>query len=109
MRCQIRKKNDIQFNLPCILLFVHGHRRVEYLLFLVMNTHFKQVSLHRGGREYRVNPSRFFYVKSMGWFVYTRGHFVLNHGLISQDGIAGPFLSKQTANNFVVKMFADSF
>jgi len=74
-----------------------------------MNAMFKQEILHRAGKEYRVNPSRFFFVKTMGWFVYTRGDFVLNHGLITQNGIAGPFLSKQTANKFVIKMFADSF
>jgi hypothetical protein len=75
----------------------------------MMNAHFKQESLQRAGQEYRVNPSRFFYVKTMGWFVHMRGDFVMNHGLITQDGIAGPFLSKQTANKFVVKMYADSF
>ena len=70
---------------------------------MVMNALFKQESLQRAGKEYRVNPSRFFYVKTMGWFVYIRGDFVLNHGLITQDGVAGPFLSKQTATKFVVE------
>ena len=67
-----------------------------------MNALFKQESLQRAGMEYRVNRSRYFFVKTMGWFVYTRGDFVLNHGLITQDGIAGPFLSKNSATRFVV-------
>ena len=68
----------------------------------MMNALFKQESLQRAGKEYRVNPSRFFFVKTMGWFVYMRGDMVWNHGLISQDGIAGPFLSKNTASKFIV-------
>ena len=68
-----------------------------------VNALFKQESLQRAGKEYRVNPSRFFYVKTMGWFVYLRGDFVLNHGLITQDGVAGPFLSKKLATRFVVE------
>jgi len=72
-----------------------------------MNAIFKQESLHRAGMEYRVNPSRFFFVKTMGWFVYTRGDLVLNHGLITQDGVAGPFLSKHTANKFVAQQIAN--
>ncbi|WP_455206922.1 hypothetical protein [Kaarinaea lacus] len=68
-----------------------------------MNAQFKQESLQRAGREYRVNRSRFFFVKTMGWFVYTRGDFVLNNGLITQDGVAGPFLSKNSATRFVAQ------
>ncbi len=67
-----------------------------------MNAMFKQQILQRAGKEYRVNPSRFFFVKTMGWFVYMRGDIVLNHGLITQDGVAGPFLSKNSATNFIV-------
>ena len=81
---------------------------MEYLFLIVMNALFKQESLQRAGKEYRVNPSRFFFVKTMGWFVYTRGDFVLNHGLISQDGIAGPFLSIHTATKYVAQQAAKS-
>ena len=86
----------------------HGHRRLKYLCFLVMNAHFKQESLQRAGMEYRVNRSRFFFVKTMGWFVYIRGDFVLNQGLITQDGVAGPFLSKHTASEFVTQRLANT-
>lgn len=82
---------------------------MEYLFFtLAMNAIFKQESLQRAGKEYRVNPSRFFYVKTMGWFVYIRGDFVLNHGLITQDGIAGPFLSMNTASKYLALQTAKS-
>jgi uncharacterized membrane protein len=100
---EISKKNDIQFSLTRILLSIYGHRHLLYLFFVVMNALFKQESLQRAGKEYRVNPSRFFFVKTMGWFVYIRGDFVLNHGLISQDGIAGPFLSIHSASKFVAQ------
>lgn len=72
-------------------------------IVFVMNAMFKQESLSRAGKEYRVNPSRFFFVKTMGWFVYMRGDYVLNHGSITQDGVAGPFLSKNSATRFVVQ------
>ena len=62
---------------------------------------FTQASLHRAGKEYRTNSSRFFFVKTVGWFVYTRGDIVLNQGLISQDGIAGPFHTLHTAGEFI--------
>jgi hypothetical protein len=78
-------------------------------ILFAMNAMFKQESLHRAGKEFRVNPSRFFFVKTMGWFVYMRGDFVLNHGLISQDGVAGPFLSKNSATKFVVHEVLGSF
>lgn len=73
-----------------------------------MNAMFRQESLQRAGKEYRVNPSRFFYVKTMGWFVYVRGDFVLNHGLITQDGVAGPFLTKNSATRFVVEQMVEN-
>lgn len=74
-----------------------------------MDALFKQKSLQRAGKEYRINPSRFFFVKTMGWFVYMRGDFVLNHGLITQDGIAGPFLSKQSATKYVIQQLVRRF
>lgn len=74
-----------------------------------MNALFKQASLQRAGKEYRVNHSRFFYVKSMGWFVHMRGDFVLNNGLITQDGVVGPFLSKHSATKFLVQELVGRF
>ena len=68
-----------------------------------MNAIFKQETLQRAGKEYRVNPSRFFFVKTMGWFVYLRGDTVLNQGLISQDGVAGPFHTLDMAGKFIAR------
>ena len=66
-----------------------------------MNTTFTQASLQRAGKEFRTNSSRFFFVKTIGWFVYLRGDITFNQGLISQDGIAGPFQNLQIAGEFV--------
>lgn len=52
--------DDIQFGATRNRLPAHGHRRLKYLCLLVMNAHFKQKGLQYAGREYRVNPSRFF-------------------------------------------------
>ncbi len=68
-----------------------------------MNAIFTQASLQRAGKEYRTNPSRFFFVKTVGWFVYIRGDIVLNQGLISQDGIAGPFHTLDKAGKFIAQ------
>lgn len=67
----------------------------------MMNAMFKQESLQRAGKEFRVNPSRIIFVKTMGWFVYTRGDIVQNHGLICLDGIAGPFDTLDAAGKFI--------
>ena len=73
------------------------------ILAIKMNATFTQESLQRAGREYRYNPSRFFFVKTVGWFVYTRGDIVFNQGLISQDGIAGPFHTLDMAGKFIAQ------
>jgi hypothetical protein len=62
---------------------------------------YKQLNLHRAGKQFRINLSRFFFVKRLGWFVHTRGDTVLSEGVVAQDGVIGPFPNEITARDFV--------
>ena len=62
---------------------------------------YKQLNLHRAGKQFRINLSRFFFVKRLGWFVHTRGDTVLSEGVVAQDGVVGPFPNEITARDFV--------
>ena len=49
----------------------------------------------RAGKEYRVNPERYFLVMGQGWYVLTR------------EGISGPYQTKERARTFI-RMVIDS-
>ena len=46
----------------------------------------------RAGKEYRVNPERYFLVMEQGWYVLVR------------EGISGPYQTKQRARLFIRRM-----
>jgi hypothetical protein len=69
-----------------------------------MVTFYSHIQIQRGGKEYRVNPERFFYIKRVGWFVRTRGEIEICEGLELVDGILGPFSSRSRAKFHLLKI-----
>jgi len=51
-------------------------------------------SAPRSGRHDRINSDRYFHVMNQGWYALTR------------EGIRGPFLNKQDAEEFVAKVIS---
>ncbi len=70
-----------------------------------MSFPYQQLNLQRAGKQFRVNFTRFIFVKKFGWFVHTRGDTVLSDGLVAQDGVVGPFPTEITARNYVNQNF----
>lgn len=69
---------------------------------------YTQLNLHRAGKQFRINLTRFFYVKRLGWFVHTRGDTALSEGYVAQDGIVGPFPTEVTARDFINESFLNT-
>lgn len=51
----------------------------------------------RLGSYMRFCPDRFFHVAKYGWFVYIRSETLQLAGLVTQNGILGPYSDKTTA------------
>lgn len=62
------------------------------------------IQIHRGGKEYRCNPQRYFYIKAVGWFVRTRGDLEISEGIELVDGIIGPFTTQAKARFHLLKL-----
>lgn len=62
------------------------------------------IQIQRGGKEYRCNPQRYFYIKHVGWFVRTRGDLEICDGLELFDGILGPFTTRSKARFHLLKL-----
>jgi hypothetical protein len=62
------------------------------------------IQIHRGGKEYRCNKQRYFYIKSVGWFVRTRGDLEICEGMELVDGIIGPFPTRAKAKFHLMKL-----
>ena len=73
------------------------------ILIFIMSFPYQQLNLQRAGKQFRVNFTRFVFVKRFGWFVHTRGDTVLSDGLVAQDGVVGPFPTEITARNYVTQ------
>lgn len=74
---------------------------LSILEIIKMTFPYTQLNLQRAGKQFRINLTRFFFVKNLGWFVHTRGDTVLSEGLVAQDGVVGPFPNEVTARNFI--------
>jgi len=62
------------------------------------------IQIQRGGKEYRCNKQRYFYIKSVGWFVRTRGELEISEGIELFDGIIGPFTNQARARFHLLKL-----
>ncbi|MBI1422988.1 MAG: hypothetical protein GC149_05935 [Gammaproteobacteria bacterium] len=62
------------------------------------------IQIHRGGKQYRCNRYRFFYIRRVGWFVRTRGEMEISEGMELFDGIAGPFPSRDKARFHLMQL-----
>lgn len=69
-----------------------------------MATFHTHIQIQRGGKQYRVNPQRFFYIKRIGWFVRTRGDMEISEGVELSDGILGPFTTRSRAKFHLLKI-----
>lgn len=62
------------------------------------------IQIQRGGKEYRSDPERYFYIKRCGWFVRTRGDLEITEGVELFDGIIGPFPTRAKAKFHLLKL-----
>lgn len=62
------------------------------------------IQIQRGGKEYRCNRQRYFYIKRLGWFVRTRGELEICDGLELFNGIIGPFATQAKARFYLLKL-----
>jgi hypothetical protein len=61
------------------------------------------IQIQRGGKQYRCNRHRFFYIKQLGWFVRMRGDLEISEGMELVDGIVGPFTTRAKAKYHLLK------
>lgn len=62
---------------------------------------------HRLGKQARRNKDRFVYVSGHGWFVHTRSQLCIQAGIEVQDGLVGPFPSRETASAYLSRFIAE--
>lgn len=51
------------------------------------------MEIQRAGKEYRINPDRYFHIMDKGWYVYTR------------EGVQGPYDIRNDAELVLKSMF----
>lgn len=62
------------------------------------------ILIQRGGKQYRGEPERYFYIKRLGWFVRTRGELEISEGVELFDGVLGPFTTRAKARFQLLKL-----
>jgi hypothetical protein len=62
------------------------------------------IQIQRGGKQYRCNNQRYFYIKHIGWFVRIRGAMEISEGMELFDGILGPFPTRAKARFHLLKL-----
>lgn len=60
----------------------------------------------RLGKQARRNKDRFVFVNGHGWFVHTRSQLCIQAGIEVQDGLIGPFPSRETAATYLSRFVA---
>lgn len=69
-----------------------------------MITFQSHIQIQRGGKKYRCNPHRYFYIRKVGWFVRMRGDIEISEGMELFDGILGPFDTRAKAKFQLLKI-----
>jgi len=62
------------------------------------------IRIQRGGKRYRCQMERIFYIKHHGWFVHTRDDLEIFQGLELHNGIRGPFATQNGAKNYLLQL-----